>query len=504
MLRCCWSMLGLFMFACPAWAQVFQHGIASGDPLSDRVILWTRITPSATPNEPIAYRWQVARDPELSEIVAEGEGQTDELRDYTVKVDAKGLEAGTDYYYRFTSGLELSPVGHTKTLPALGTPLGSLRLLIASCANYPYGYFHAYRLMAEEKDVDLVLHLGDYIYEYEEGEYGEGKPLQRVPIPATPLHSLADYRMRHAQYKTDLDLQALHAAHAMIPVWDDHEVANDAWTQGAQNHKEASEGPWESRRSAAVRAYHEWMPTRDQDDALSLRSYRSFTFGSLASLSMLDTRLVGRDQQLSDKDPGLYDAKRQLLGSEQEQWLFGELAAAAEAHTAWQLIGQQVMFAPLWNHGRPYSTDQWDGYPAARQRVMEALERNGRDRTLILSGDIHSSWASVLSDKTLGLKRGDPDKVRAVELVTPGITSPSIEQATKASLSASYLKLQNKHIRFADLYHRGYLRLELTPELARARWIFVDQVRSPQYKRSEGASFDIPGGSLNLIEGSGD
>lgn len=275
---------------------VFAHGVASGDPGTDRLIIWTRITPSSA--GPVPVRWVVATDRKLRRVVASGEVMTDEARDFTVKVDAEGLKPGRRYHYGFVVGKERSPVGVAKTLPE--GRIDQVRFAVASCSNYPFGFFNGYRAIAEAEGVDAVLHLGDYLYEYGPDGYGGdvGAKLGRASQPAHEIVTLADYRARHAQYKSDPDLQAAHAAAPWITVWDDHETTNDSWQKGAQNHQ-PNEGDWETRKRAALQAYYEWMPIRDPvagrpSEAIN----RSFQFGDLVTLLMLETRLLARSEPL--------------------------------------------------------------------------------------------------------------------------------------------------------------------------------------------------------------
>ncbi|RMF15025.1 MAG: alkaline phosphatase [Alphaproteobacteria bacterium] len=279
-------------------AKRFRHGVASGDPQTDRVVIWTRLTPDEGEFGTRTVTYEVARDAEFRQIVASGDAPCDALSDHCVQIDVTGLEPGASYYYRFKNGGETSPIGRTRTLP--GDDASELRIAVVSCANYPYGFFHAYREIARRDDIDLVLHLGDYLYEYPAGGYADPKVVAqgRQVKPEGELVTLADYRIRHALYKSDPDLQALHAAHPMIAVWDDHEVANDSWKGGAENHQE-HEGPWDVRKRAGMRAWREWLPVRLPDPARPEIVYRRFDIGRLASLIMLDTRLIGRDRQLS-------------------------------------------------------------------------------------------------------------------------------------------------------------------------------------------------------------
>ncbi|MGF1605454.1 MAG: alkaline phosphatase D family protein [Rhodothalassiaceae bacterium] len=276
----------------------FTHGVASGDPLTDRVIVWTRVVPDAQ-GEPVPVRWQIAEDEAFERIVSNGETAADPARDYTVKVDAGGLSAGRAYFYRFLTEGQTSPVGRTRTLPE--GSVDQVRFAVCSCSNYPQGYFTAYREMAKEPDIDAVLHLGDYFYEYEDGRYSDPEIVAagRAVDPANEIVSLEDYRRRYALYRSDPDLQAVHAAHPWIAVWDDHEIANDTYKNGAENHQPEQEGPFAERRAAAIQAWREWMPVRDPANGPGDKIYRRFDFGDLASLIMLDTRLIGRDMQLS-------------------------------------------------------------------------------------------------------------------------------------------------------------------------------------------------------------
>ncbi|MET0214500.1 MAG: alkaline phosphatase D family protein, partial [Vicinamibacterales bacterium] len=242
----------------PAGPQtgLFRHSVASGDPLTDRVILWTRVTPPAghSDSRPLEVRWRVASDEKMSSIVARGTAQAAAERDFTVKVDAGSLQPGATYYYAFDSAGEQSPIGRTKTLPDRGAQ--RLRLGQVSCSNYPTGYFNVYRCLANRPDLDAVVHLGDYIYEFAASRYSDPS-IRRSVEPVSEIVTLADYRTRYAYYRNDPDLQAVHHQHPFIVVWDDHELANDAWSGGAGNHN-ASQGDWKVRQRAAYRAYLEW------------------------------------------------------------------------------------------------------------------------------------------------------------------------------------------------------------------------------------------------------
>ena len=326
----------------PGWSldPPFLHGVASGDPLVDRVILWTRVLPGDDRDAPLVA-WEVARDTEFKRNVARGELQTGAARDFTVKVDVTGLQPGTTYYYRFVVNDSPSPIGRTRTLPAPG--VSRVRLGVASCANYPYGYFNAYACLARRADLDAIVHLGDYIYEGRGGRVAE-----RILLPARETLALADYRERHAQYKTDPDLQEVHRQHPFIVVWDDHEIADNAWVGGAAGHTPETEGDWFVRRAAALQAYFEWMPVREDRQTDGPQIYRTFRFGGLTDLIMLDTRIVGRDKQVLGSDlAGLQQPSRTILGSRQEQWLARQLAGSVRTGTPWQVLGQQVIVVAI-------------------------------------------------------------------------------------------------------------------------------------------------------------
>ncbi len=464
-------------------------------------MLWTRVTPAPDLGSRPLVEWTLARDPGLREPVARGSLSTGPERDFTVKVDAVGLEPGSTYYYRFESGGEGSPIGRTRTLPAGATE--RLRLAVASCSNLPYGYFNAYAAIARRADLDAVLHLGDYLYEYANGTYGDGRSLGRVPEPDREIVTLADYRQRHAQYKRDPDSRELHRQHPVIAVWDDHESANNAWRDGAQNHQ-PEEGSWQARRRAATRAYLEWMPIREIPIDPSGRIYRSFRFGDLADLLMLDTRLVGRDPQLRREDrAGLADPGRSLLGAAQEAWLLEELEASKRAGIAWRLLGQQVMMGQLVvvEKGLVRNTDQWDGYPASRTRLLDHLEERGIADMVVLTGDVHSSWAIELTRDPFAREAYDARTGRgalAVEMVTPAVTSPAILDPDEAARRAQQALDSHPHIRWLELHHRGYLVLDVDHERAQGDWFFVDTIRERRADEIFGNGFAVARGSAHL------
>jgi alkaline phosphatase D len=489
--------------AAPA-GRVFRHGVASGDPLQDRVILWSHLTVPGG-SQTIEVEWAVATDPAFRQIIRRGHAAAEPARDYCVKVDADGLEPGRRYWYRFLALGEVSPVGRTRTLP-LGE-VASLAFGVASCSNFPAGFFNAYRDMASQDDLDAVIHLGDYIYEYGVEGYASHRAaeLGRISVPGHEIVSLDDYRTRHAQYKTDPDLQALHAAHPMIALWDDHEVTNDAWRGGAENH-DPSEGDWARRRRNAWRAYEEWMPVRAPGLGDDGRLYRSFEFGSLATLAMVDTRFDDRDQQIdalafvdrpAEFEAQRRDPARRLISEAQEDWLEQRLARPSR----WQLVGQQVLVSELLlpdlsgvldvelarqrlgperveavlaqgGTGMPMLMDTWDGYVAARDRLLKMLERQASS-PVILTGDIHTS---IAADLPAADGSGAPI---GVELVTTAISSPGFEPylpTREQGQLAEAFGAANPHFRYMDTHYRGWLRIDLDQDACRATWRHVERV----------------------------
>jgi alkaline phosphatase D len=467
---------------------VFRHGIASGDPLSDRVILWTRVTPkSATNTETV--KWVLARDPKLTQVVKLGEFQTTVARDYTVKVDVTGLQPATAYYYRFESMGERSAIGRTRTLPQAG--VSRVRLGVVSCSNLPQGYFNAYGCLANRPDLDAIIHLGDYTYEYANEQYGDGTRFGRIPEPNKETVALQDYRARHAQYKMDPDSLEIHRQHPFIVTWDDHEFGNNSWRGGAQNH-DASEGDWTARRSAAQQAYYEWMPIREDAQTQLSRIYRTFRFGNLATLYMLDTRIVGRDEQAPREDATKIDVpNRQLLGAEQEQWLAEQLVASVKNQARWNLLGQQVMFAPQSRVGAPsVSPDTWDGYRAARGRVFDMFARAKADNLCVLTGDVHSSWAYDLPRQPFdGYDKATGKGSVGVEFAGTSVTSPSnLGRGPEGPKQLADLVAARPHLHYADGRYRGYFIVDLTRERLQTDFYAVATIeeRSPKERFEKG------------------
>lgn len=434
-----------------AAAIPFLHGVASGDPLPDSVVLWTRITPSrdALPGsglgEDVTVAWEIASDEQFSLVEQSGEMTTGTAVDHTVHVDPGGLRPDTVYFYRFRvldgeHAGATSPTGRTRTAPSTSDNNAELNLAVASCANWESGYFVAYRDMAARArrgEIDAVVFLGDYIYEYETGGYAGKTGVTRMHHPTWEITTLEDYRIRYGRYRTDPDLQAAHAAAPWVVIWDDHETANNAWREGAENHTDGvAEGPWQTRYAAAKQAYLEWLPVRVPDAAGHL--YRSLRFGTLVELTMMDLRSY-RDAETGSN--GFADPSRTMLGSEQYQWVKSTLDASG---ARWNVLGNSVMMAPLklftipgsdaantavdllqaQGTGIALNSDQWDGYAAERSRLLKDVAAKG-SQVLFLTGDIHSEWANVIAEDGVDV---------GVELVCTSVSAPNIDDLLSDAL----------------------------------------------------------------------
>ncbi|MFI6010430.1 alkaline phosphatase D family protein [Streptomyces sp. NPDC051243] len=468
-------------------APAFLHGVASGDPLPDGVLLWTRVTPvpEATPGSGLGpdteVSWIVARDKALTNIVAKGSTTAKAASDHTVKADIRGLEPATDYWFRFSAGPTDSPVARTRTAPAANASVAGLRFGVVSCANWEAGYFASYRHLAARGDLDAWLHLGDYIYEYGTGEYGTRGTVVRQTTPAHEILTLADYRARHGKYKTDPDLQALHAKAPVIAIWDDHEIANDAWSGGAENHTEGTEGAWAARQAAAKQAYFEWMPVRP---AIAGTTYRRLRFGKLADLSLLDLRSF-RSQQVSVGDGEVDDPDRTLTGRAQLDWL---KAGLKSSDTTWRLVGNSVMISPfavgnltadllkplakllgLPQEGLALNPDQWDGYTDDRRELLAHLRSNAIRNTVFLTGDIHMAWAN---DVPVDAGTYPLSASAATEFVVTSVTSDNLDdivkvpEGTVSAIAAPIIKAANRHVHWVDTDRHGYGVLDITAERA--------------------------------------
>jgi len=539
----------------------FNYGLASGDPLADRVILWTHAKIPLS-NESVGLTWQVASDVGFASIVKSGQLKATEASSFTAKVDVTGLSAGTTYFYRFVDDAGVASVtGTTRTLPSSSAT--SVKLAVFSCSLYSAGFFNAYDAAAKS-DAQYAIHLGDYLYEYgaDAAKFGNtdavtsttAVSLGRVISPANDMVSLSDYRTRFALYRSDVNLQALHAKMPWITVWDDHEFANDAYMTGAENHNSATQGDWSTRKTIAAKVYHEWMPIRTHASGDQFKIYRSFDFGNLLSLHMLDTRIEGRDQQFStfgDADGGVVryltalgtgtDTSRRMISATQQTWLTNSVTAST---ATWQFLGNQDIMARMWFPGSvltafatnpasvpgkiseyltakatraaapgalsptqtallaatkiPYNLDSWDGYPANRESVLQMVKASGK-KLVALSGDSHNAWFANLTTLA-GEKVG-------VEFATSSVTAPGFESAglggTASSLDGSALVPQLgsaaigaglglvDDLNYSDTTQRGYLLMTVTSAAVKGEFVFVNTVKSKTYTASVGKTITV-------------
>lgn len=516
--------------------HTFRHGVASGDPASTSVVLWTRVTAEGE----IPVEWELSESFDFARIVKSGTITTGPERDHTVKLLADGLEPGGVWYYRFRSGSTTSPIGRARTLPE--GRLDRLGIALASCSNYAFGFFNAYDAIAADPEIDYVLHTGDYLYEYGADGWGAeiSRKLGRVHEPANEIVSLADYRTRHAQYKSDAGSRAMLAAHTLLCCWDDHESANNPWTGGAQNHQSDKEGEWAKRRGASIRAYYEWMPLREPEWLASkgrsrMQFWRSYSFGDLATMVTLETRHTARAEQIdylpwyskigSQADVDKFRREvlgkpgRRMIGAECEADLSESLTRSVKEGQPWRLIGNAIPVAKMpipdlvargvlsepkivtsadgsidvaktleshpgadlawkgkWN--LPFYTDTWDGYPWAREELYKLSRKAGAGDLVFLTGDSHSFWANKLAD--------DAGKPAGVEIGTAGITSPGdfIERGFSPKDAAGIDKALGDHIDevvWTDNLHQGYVRLQLGRDRGEVDFIAVSTVISRDY-----------------------
>ena len=502
----------------------FNHGVASGDPLSDRVILWTRVTPEKP--GPVAVNLEISTNKDFTSVVFSKTLRTNSLSDYTIKYDfsiKNILHSGDTFFYRFNSQGSMSDVGKTKTL---ATEINKIKLGVFSCSNFPAGFFNAYQAAAEKSELDLWLHLGDYLYEYPMGGYGttNAERLGRVPSPSHEMITLSDYRMRHAQYKLDEGSKALHKNAPLVAIWDDHEFANDTWKKGAKNHSiDGSEGDFFSRRAAAIRAYHEWMPIREQQNKRKI--FREFKVGKFIQLLMLDTRQFQRDRQIQPKDylsesgfnqasfySDLNSTKRNLLGAEQLAWIKNKVSSE---NFDWTILGQQVLMTKLKfpdlskmlkkedvpsflkpylkfiGLGIPSNLDAWDGYPAERNKLYDVMEESNTD-FISLAGDTHNAWVSELTNSS-GQKIG-------IELGAPSVSSPGITDAIKIDKKqfADEIVEMNSELNWMDPEHRGYLTLEFKKDQMEAKFNFIKELQKVDSTISSTQIFQVQKNKLGI------
>ncbi|MFH8760215.1 alkaline phosphatase D family protein [Streptomyces atroolivaceus] len=498
----------------------FLHGVASGDPLPDGILLWTRVTPApdAVPGSglgadtPVA--WEIAEDRDFTRIAARGTAVARAASDHTVKADVRGLRPATAYWFRFAAGSTvLSPVGRTRTAPAAGAAVPGIRFGVVSCANWEAGWFSPYRHLAARADLDAVLHLGDYIYEYASGSYPTQDTVVRPHAPLHEIRTLADYRLRHATYKTDPDLQALHAAHPVIAIWDDHEFANDAWSGGAENHTPGTEGSWGARVAAAKQAYFEWMPVRASTEGTV---YRRLSFGGLAELHLLDLRSF-RSEQASIGNGAVDDPERSITGRAQLDWLKAGLTAS---DARWKLVGTSVMISPvafgalpahllaplaellgLPGEGLAVNVDQWDGYTDDRKELISHLRDHAVTDTVFLTGDIHMAWAN---DVPVRAATYPLSASAATEFVVTSVTSDNLDDILRAApgtvsvVAATAVRAANRHVKWIDMDSHGYGVLDVTAERSQMDYFVVSDKTSREATASWVRSYRTRSGTQRI------
>jgi alkaline phosphatase D len=490
-------------------ARGFTHNVASGEPGSDSMLLWTRYAPAAGVDE-VRLDAEVALDRDFTRVVSSGSVRTGAYRDWTAKLTMEGLQPGTTYWYRFIApDGGKSPVGRTKTLPVGDVDRFGLGLF--SCSNLPMGWFNAYAHAAARDDLDLWLHVGDYLYEYGIASYKDkDRVAGREVMPAHDheMVSLIDYRLRFACYRADPDLQKLHQMAPMVALWDDHEITNDSWEGGAQNHQPQSEGDWNTRRAAAMQAYREWMPVSEEP-------WKAYSIGTLATLYRTESRLLARTRPASAelarahqagdpeaalrnfRDGAWRDPTATMLGSEQESWLAHELKRNAPA-SIWQMVGMGTIIGrtlmpeamPGWVRpeageravekfkkdvrasklGLPMWMDRWDGYPAARSRLLRAAQHADAD-LVMLSGDSHNAWAYSLAED------GQP---AGIEFAVHSVTSNGMEGQLAADPKdvAGAFVAANPELVWADTSQRGYMMIDITPQRVAGEWLFMRTTKS--------------------------
>ena len=479
----------------------FTHGVASGDPQQKGVTLWTRYVAGG----PVMLKVEMAEDGAFRNIILSGETEASPINDSCAHARVEGLQPGRWYHYRFTApDGQTSEAGRTRTLPSADAT--RFRMAVFSCANGTSGWFNAYAHAAARDDIDLAVHTGDYIYEspVTRPDAAPGLAQQRGLAPDGEIIALADYRQRYASYRNDPDLAALHRRLPMIAVWDDHETANNSWATGASAHNPDTEGDWEARKAAGVRAWREWLPMKQE-------WYDSYQIGNLATLFRLETRLLGRTKQLDDDLDALFasggdmgaklagfggalaDTNRAMMSGDEERWLADGMKASVASGARWQILAQQVIVGAtrfpkttagwvngpltpelladldrrnqLTDAGLPYSLDKWDGYPAARQRLYDSARAAGAN-LVTLTGDSHNAWAFDLGD--------DAGNV-GVEFAGQSVSSYGFERrftGDPARIAADFI-VANPNLKWMDASQRGYFTLDITRDSIEAEYVFV-------------------------------
>jgi alkaline phosphatase D len=466
----------------------FYHGVASGDPLPDRVIIWTRITPEDSAAS-INVKWEIAEDENFSSIYQADTTSALAAKDYTIKIDVDALKPDHIYYYRFSALGKTSIIGRTKTTPV--NAKDSLKFAVVSCSNWEWGYFNPYDKIADREVLDAVLHLGDYIYEYGTGRYGD-TTIGRINIPPYEIVSLKDYRTRYSLYRLDKGLRRVHQQHPFIAIWDDHEIANNSHVTGAQNHQ-PEEGDYQARKAAARQTYYEWMPIRE-----SAELHRSYSFGPLADVIMLDERLAGRDPEITDiNNPDLKKEDRSMLGVKQLEWFESTLKSSK---ATWKLIGNQVIFSDVYLKSvfpkMARNLDSWDGFPAEKKKIVNFITQNKIQDIIITAGDTHGSWAiEAAVDVTKSYRPF------AVEFGTTSVSSANGDEYKNldtVKMAEQALMKNNPHIKYVNDRDHGYLLLTLYPSKTKAEWYYVETLRKPETNEYLGKKFEVLKGSTKL------
>ncbi len=467
----------------------FYHGVSSGDPTQNEVILWTRITPSQIKEHEV--KWKLSSDSLQNNILQLGTIKTDSLKDYTVKVLASNLKPNTYYWYSFEYEGNESIIGRTKTLSE--NTNDPINLIGISCNAYEGGYFNAFKVIGERKEkIDAVVHLGDYIYESFIPKYI--KKADRVPLPKKELITLEDYRIRYAQYHLDSNLRLAHQMHPFINIWDDHEISNDSYKDGAGGHNPNKDGSYQERKSNAKQAFYEWLPIRD-----GKKHYRSFNFGNTAELFMLDGRLEGRTKQEKPSDSLYNSDNRAILGAKQMNWLIDGMAKST---STWKIIGNPVLFSefnfsPVLPDIDKREIDSWVGYPFERTKLISEIDNHAINNLIFLSGDTHSSWAIEIQNKV----NLDKNPI-AIEFGVPSISSENWDTSnpvdTVIQWEKEILELQeNKHLKYVNLRNHGYTLLTLTKDFAKCTWYFIDKDHKTQIE-TKGPSYIVKKGDYKI------
>ena len=470
----------------------FYHGVASGDPTQNSVVIWSKLTLDKNILE-AKVTWEIATDINFKQNHQTGTITTNTNSDFTTKINFSNLKPYTAYYYRFSydNNNIYSIVGQTKTL---SNHLNTSTIAFASCSNYEWGYFNNYRFMAEDKAIDMVVHLGDYIYEYAVGKYGD-TTIGRLNVPNKEIITLSDYRTRYSLYRLDKDLMKLHQLKPFMTTWDDHEIANNAYVDGAQNHQ-ANEGDWYARKAAATKAYYEWLPVNKKPES---HLYRSFSIGKLINLVLLDTRIEGRTMQVdSSAAINFLDTTRSILGKEQYNWLTNTL----DKSFSWNIIGNQVPFGPMFQpdkiKGATYM-DGWDGYPYEREKFVNYLKNTQLKNIVIVTGDYHSSFAM---ETDLQGTQDTSDNV-AIEFVVTSITSANDDEYANAKEVAEakelYLK-NNPHMKYCNNEDHGYLVLKVSKDELIAEFNYASTVKKPEATKITEKVYHIKSGSSVLVD----